>query len=100
MATDFANTKAGVNDIDALGLTMISGEDLAIAMRFTGVTGRFRSWCRELGIKPLPGRYNVYDPKLVRQRLDLAQGIERVAPVQKDEPVSLVEQRRLRRAGA
>ncbi|MEC7795583.1 MAG: hypothetical protein VX791_18955 [Pseudomonadota bacterium] len=100
MATDFANTNAGVDPIDGSSLTMISGDDLAKAMLFSGVTGRFRSWCREIGIRPVPGRHNVYDPKHVRQCLDVAQGIANVDPVRQQEPMSLVEQRRLRRAGA
>lgn len=100
MATDFANITAGVNAIDGSGLTMISGDDLAKAMLFSGVTGRFRSWCREIGIRPIPGRHNVYDPKHVRQRLDVAQGIQQVEAPKTEEPLSLVEQLRLRRAGA
>lgn len=100
MATDFANTNAGVDSIDGSNLNMISGDDLAKAMLFTGVTGRFRSWCREIGIRPIPGRHNVYDPKHVRQRLDVAQGIVNLEPAQKEKSLSLVEQRRLRRAGA
>ena len=80
-------------------LVMLTGDELAALMRFSGVTTRFRAWCREMEIRTVPGRANLYDLKHVRQRLDRAQGIiEGTAPGNVDSPpLSLVEQRRMRR---
>ena len=79
-------------------LVMLTGDELAALMRFSGVTTRFRAWCREMEIRTVPGRANLYDLKHVRQRLDRAQGIEGAAPDNVDSPpLSLVEQRRMRR---
>ena len=79
-------------------LVMLTGDELAALMRFSGVTTRFRAWCREMEIRTVPGRANLYDLKHVRQRLDRAQGIEGAAPGNVDSPpLSLVEQRRMRR---
>lgn len=74
-------------------------------MGYDGVTGRFRAWCREIGIKPVPGRTNIYDPKHVRERLDAAQHMANSLPVAAGAPLetahlSLVEQRRVRRGKA
>lgn len=87
--------------VNGAPLVLISGDELASLMGYDGVTGRFRAWCRELGIKAVPGRTNVYDPKHVRERLDAAQGManspQTVAGAS-PEPVqlSLVEKRRAR----
>ena len=85
-------TSAGID------LVMLTGDELAALMRFSGVTTRFRAWCREMEIRTVPGRANLYDLKHVRQRLDRAQGIEGAALGNVDSPpLSLVEQRRMRR---
>ncbi|HRO27396.1 hypothetical protein [uncultured Amaricoccus sp.] len=87
--------------VDGAPLFLVTGEELARAMRFEGgVTSAFRDWCRKFGIKTVPGRNNVYDPKHVRERLDAAQGMSRPQAAA-DAPTkpSLVEQRRARRDG-
>ena len=99
MATASNFTNAGTDALDEFGLNFVLSEELAEALLYSGPTGGFRNWCRQIGIRPVPGRRNVYDPKQVRHALDVAQGI--VAPSPKiAEAVSLVEQRRARRAGA
>ncbi|MGI3167128.1 hypothetical protein [Pseudooceanicola sp. 200-1SW] len=99
MATVSTPITAGAAALEEFGLNMISGEELAQAVRFSGTTGRFQTWCRQIGIKPVPGRQNVYDPKQVRHALDIAQGIMSPPP-KVEEAASLTEQRRARRAGA
>ncbi|WP_146681568.1 hypothetical protein [Thioclava sp. F28-4] len=80
------------------GIWLVTGEELAEAMRFDGVKGAFRKWCKDIGIEPVPGRRNLYDPKLVRARLDAAQGMQTPsANVEAAPTLSLVEQRRMRR---
>lgn len=86
--------------VDGAPLALMTGEELARAMDYKGVTSGFRAWCRKLNITPVPGRANVYDPKLVRIRLDASQGIES-APSREpssEQAESLVEKRRKRRA--
>ncbi len=75
-------------------IDLISGEELAKRLRFDGTTSGFRKFCRNTGIRPVPGRKDCYDPVAVRQRLDLVQGLERVAADGND---ALVEQSRARR---
>ena len=57
------------------GIGAVSGDDLARAYGYAGATDAFRNWCRTLSISPVPGRPGYYDPKLVRMRLDAAQGM-------------------------
>lgn len=75
-------------------IDLISGEELAMRLRFDGTTSSFRKFCHETGIRPVPGRKDCYDPVAVRQRLDLVQGLAR-ADVGNNN--SLVEQSRARR---
>jgi hypothetical protein len=75
---------------------LISAEDLARQMLFSGVNGAFRDWCALLRIHPVPGRRGVYDPALVRRRLDEAQGLLQGEGV----GAGLVAQRRARRGAA
>ncbi|WP_146010380.1 hypothetical protein [Acidimangrovimonas sediminis] len=81
--------------LNGVPLMLMTGEELAAAIKFGGVTSGFRSWCAKLGIKTVPGRSNIYDPKHVRERLDAAQGMNAPAA-----PASLVAQRRARRGQA
>jgi hypothetical protein len=77
---------------------MITEAELATYLGFDGRQKAFRAWCKSMGITPLPGRKDVYDPKLVRQRLDAAQGLAPTVSANVDHPpLSLVEQRRARR---
>ncbi|MGR3565066.1 MAG: hypothetical protein ACU0FH_20480 [Heliomarina sp.] len=78
-----------------LPIQLISGDDLATLLLYSGTTSAFRTWCTDLGITPVPGRRDIYDPVLVRQRLDEAQRLN--TPANLDQPTSLVEQRRQRR---
>jgi hypothetical protein len=72
--------------------------ELVEAMRFNGTIRSFRRWCRNIGILPVPGRNGIYDPKLVRKRLDEAQNLTSPPPdTAETPPLSLVEQRRVRR---
>jgi hypothetical protein len=80
---------------------LMTGAELAEAMRYSGVTSAFRQSLRMLGITPVPGRHDIYDPLLVRHRLNVAQGMlppasgaSGVATV--DKPLSKTQQRRNR----
>ena len=79
-----------------IAVTMISGDDLAARFLFSGKTAAFRAWIKRLGITPLPGRRDVYDPVQIRACLDKAQGLgaslrPETTPVNTNKPVSLVE---------
>lgn len=76
-------------------LDLIRAEDLAHKMGYSSANGAFRAWCAELRISPVPGRRGLYDPSLVRHRLDEAQGL---APSDAADCGSLVAARRARRA--
>lgn len=84
--------------VDGAPLFLMTGEELATAMRFSGSHDSFRGWCRNLGIKAVPGRRNIFDPKHVRERLNAAQSM---SPINEAaiaaKPISLVEERRARR---
>lgn len=76
-------------------IMMVSSAELAVALGYSGPTNAFREFCAKMRILPLPGRPGWYDPRLVRRRLDEAQGLfDRPigAP-----PLSLVEERKARR---
>lgn len=62
-------------------ITMIKGKQLASSLGYSGVTHQFRAWIASIGIQPLPGRRDCYDPKQVRGCLDVASGIVRPATV-------------------
>ncbi|SDG52488.1 hypothetical protein [Alloyangia pacifica] len=82
---------------------LMTGSELAEAMRYSGVTSAFRGWLKSLDIKPVPGRSDLYDPHHVRHRLNEAQGLSLrgftppEAPTENNEPRSLTEMRRQRR---
>lgn len=79
---------------------LMTGEELAEVMRYSGVTSTFRQSLKMLGITPVPGRKDIYDPHLVRHRLNVAQGMLPPAsggPLQFDKPLSKTEERRRRR---
>lgn len=75
-------------------IQMMTGNELARALGFEGVTGSFRSFCQEAGIKTLPGRRDCYDPVAVRHRLNLVQGL---TSVDADDNTGLLEMSKVRR---
>lgn len=84
-------------DMDHHDLTLISGEELAKLHGYSAVTSQCRAWWRSLDIKPLPGRKGIYDPKLVRERLDMAGGLAVPDANLRREQLSLVDQRKARK---
>jgi hypothetical protein len=81
---------------------LVSRDELARALGYSGAHEAFRTWCAAMRITPVPGRVGWYDPRLVRRRLDEAQGLlgEPPAPEAGERALSLVEQRRARRGAA
>ncbi|MZR15408.1 hypothetical protein GQE99_20540 [Maritimibacter sp. DP07] len=81
-----------------ISIGLMTGEQLAQAMLFSGASQSFRNWLKRAGIEPVPGRRGIYDPKHVRARLDAIQGLPSDdAKGQGADVVSLVEARRARR---
>lgn len=56
---------------------IVTAEELALLVRYAGATSSFRTWLHRVGIEHLPDRPGHYDMKLVRNRLDAAQGLLR-----------------------
>lgn len=83
-------------------LELISTEELAAKMRYSGANSAFREWLVSMGITPVPGRRGFYDPRLVRKRLDEAQGIDVIPEPVNDggEVVDWIAQRRSRSAAS
>ncbi len=80
---------------------LMTGAELAKMMRYSGVTSAFRQSLKMLGITPVPGRNDIYDPLLVRHRLNLAQGMVPRSPdttASAEKPLSKTEERRIRNA--
>jgi len=80
---------------------LMTGAELAEAVRYSGVTSAFRHSLKMLGITPVPGRHDIYDPLLVRHRLNVAQGMLPPASgasgaANMDKHLSKTEQRRMR----
>ncbi|MEM6891398.1 MAG: hypothetical protein AAF636_25205 [Pseudomonadota bacterium] len=78
-------------------IRLVSSDDLAAALGFAAPNDAFRGFCRALGITPVRRNPNFYDPKLVRARLDQAQGLQ-VSIDRSCDETDLVEARRARRA--
>lgn len=78
-------------------LTLITGEQLAKLHGYGSVTSSCRSWWKSIGVEPLPGRKNIYDPRQVRERLDLVGGLRADSAVNDVDKPSLTEQRRARK---
>jgi hypothetical protein len=87
---------------ESADFALVHVEDLAKALGYSGATSSFREWCASMRITPVPGRVGWYDPRLVRRRLDEAQGLMAPStdPAQVERPMSYVEQRRARRGAA
>lgn len=81
----------------ALHIQLVSSDDLASALGFAAPNDAFRGFCRNIGITPIRKNPNFYDPKLVRLRLDEAQGLS-TGTNPKEGEIDLVAQRRARRA--
>ena len=80
-------------------IKLISTRELAVSFGYDSPSPAFYEFCRRVGILPVPGRRGWYDPKLVRAKLDIAQGIQAsVVAYQEAPPISLVAQRRARLA--
>lgn len=75
---------------------LVSSADLARLWGYAGPNDAFRTFCTRLGIRPVPGRPGWYDPRHVRHRLDLVQGIGTAAPALAAPELTLVAQRRAR----
>lgn len=56
-------------------IDLVSGSELAKRVGYSSDHASFRRWCAALGITAAPGRPNHFDLKLVRRRLDEAQGL-------------------------
>ena len=78
-------------------IKLVSSEDLASAFGFAAPNDAFRGFCRNIGITPVRKNPNFYDPKLVRLRLDQAQGLP-AAMINESSADDLVAARRARRA--
>ena len=78
-------------------LTLISGAELAKLHGYPAVTSQCRAWWKSLGILPLPGRKNIYDPMQVRLCLDKAMGLPNSRNPEQAATLSLVEQRKARK---
>lgn len=78
-------------------IQLVSSDDLASAFGFAGANDSFRSFCRDLGIRPIRRNPNYYDTKHVRVQLDLAQGLSANLAPGNDE-VDLIARRRSRLA--
>ena len=86
-----------MNVMDINELTLISGAELAKLHGYSSVTSQCRSWWSSLGIKPLPGRKNIYDPMHVRERLNEASQLSSTKLLGESTAVSLVDKRKARK---
>lgn len=78
----------------------IRAAELAQLWGYADAGTAFRESCRKLNITPVPGRPGWYDPRLIRRRLDEAQGLATVPLVATDRPMTDLEARRARRGQA
>jgi len=65
-------------------IQLLKTKEVAKLLGFSTPSPSFRSWCRRMNIEPVPGRRDVYDPVLVRMRLDEAQGLSSTGKSIKD----------------
>lgn len=79
-------------------IRLVPTEMLAKQMGYANANSAFREWCASLRITPVPGRRGWYDMKLVRRRLDEAQGLNDAKQTQgSSETGGLVAKRKARR---
>lgn len=81
---------------------LISASDLSELWGYAGPNNAFREFCAKLSISHVPGRPGWFDPRLVRHRMNEAQGLHSAvvaaaSPNSSTAALSLVEQRRARR---
>ncbi|SMR81237.1 hypothetical protein SAMN04488030_1816 [Aliiroseovarius halocynthiae] len=76
-------------------IRLISSRELARSLGYCEPNAAFYEFCRNMGILSVPGRRGWYDPKLVRMKLDLVQGLS-AAIAGVDDECDLVEVRRAR----
>ncbi|ULB09555.1 hypothetical protein ORIO_06405 [Cereibacter azotoformans] len=80
---------------DLIGL--ISAADLAALWGYSGPNSAFRDFCAKMRISPIPGRPGWYDPRLVRRRMDEAQGLAMLpAPPVAEREMTPLERRKAR----
>ena len=77
-------------------IRLVPTDTLAKQMGYASANSAFREWCASLRITPVPGRRGWYDMKLVRRRLDEAQGLND-ADITRASPKDSIDQRRARR---
>jgi hypothetical protein len=77
---------------------LIDGANLARLWGYDSTTNAFREQLARLRITPVPGRRGWYDPRLIRRRLDEAQGLTMVpiSATGTERPMSALEQRKAR----
>ncbi|MFN3208753.1 MAG: hypothetical protein ACE369_07080 [Roseovarius sp.] len=78
-------------------IALISASELAHMFGFSSPNDAFRSFCRRLDVQPIRRNPNYFDAKLVRFKLDAAQGLTPSASNVSQEH-DLVARRRARRA--
>ena len=77
---------------------LISSSELASSFGYYEPNAAFYEFCRNIGIQSVPGRRGWYDPKLVRMKLDLVQGLSALGG--ENTEYDLVEARRARIAAS
>jgi len=61
-------------------IQMMTGDQLAASFLYSGQNAAFHDFRKRLGIQPVPGRRDCYDPIAVREKLNQAQGINSAVP--------------------
>lgn len=84
-----------MNNLGSFGIELVTSDDLAHRLGYSGTNAAFRDWCASMRITPVPGRRGYFDPALVRRRLDEAQGLHSSDGCENE---NLVAARRARRA--
>ncbi|MCA0961757.1 hypothetical protein [Salipiger bermudensis] len=81
----------------AAEIALVSASELAQMFGFSSPNDAFRTFCRRLDVRPIRRNPNYFDAKLVRFKLDAAQGLTSVTSSISQEH-DLVARRRARRA--
>lgn len=99
-AAPFSDARAAVLQQLALSIGLVHSDELAKLFGYAGPNDAFRTFCRGIGILHVPGRPGYFDPILVRQRLNEAQGlISNGAPKQPMTEVEKFKQRKAQQHG-
>ena len=77
---------------------IVTTEELAKRLRYDSATSAFRTWMKQIGAKPLPGRKGYWDIAQVQHRLNIIQGLVSVpqSSPTKNTNSTYVESRRAR----